>query len=358
MVSFICNACGQTVRKVQVEKHYQNECRNCDVLSCIDCGKDFHGDEYVAHTSCITEAEKYQGKLYKPKDKQNKGEHKQQEWLKQVREATRSGKADPRLTVLLERISEYSNIPRKKAKFQNFCRNSINVRDSSTLDKLWEIFSESTKQSAQEGETNSNGVDEQGTSNNSQVDEGDRGSKKHKNGEKDDELDISDDKQESKGKKSKKSKDSKKQKKQEKLKDTVHESKQKSKGKKIEKDMNGNTDNMDGHDRRKKRKRRRNDEEEEEDEPQQPKVSKVEIEETDQVNNDFNWKSTIKAVLRQAPDQELPIKRLRKKVLAEFQAREANNKNLTENELSALFEKKVTKNPKFKVHKDRVKLIK
>lgn len=45
-------------------------------------------------------------------------------------------------------------------------------------------------------------------------------------------------------------------------------------------------------------------------------------------------------------------------VLAEFQARGANDKNLTENELRALFEKKVTKNPKFKVHKDRVKLIK
>ena len=28
----------------------------------------------------------------------------------------------------------------------------------------------------------------------------------------------------------------------------------------------------------------------------------------------FKWKSVIKAVLRQAPDQELPIKRLRKKV--------------------------------------------
>lgn len=84
MVSFICNACGQTVRKTQVEKHYQNDCRSCDVLSCIDCGKDFHGDEYVGHTSCITEAEKYQGKLYKPKDKPNKGEHKQQEWLKVI----------------------------------------------------------------------------------------------------------------------------------------------------------------------------------------------------------------------------------------------------------------------------------
>lgn len=84
MVSFICNVCGQTVRKTQVEKHYQNDCRSCDVLSCIDCGKDFHGDEYVGHTSCITEAEKYQGKLYKPKEKQNKGEHKQQEWLKVI----------------------------------------------------------------------------------------------------------------------------------------------------------------------------------------------------------------------------------------------------------------------------------
>ena len=82
MVSFTCNACGQTVRKNQVEKHYQSNCPNCEVLSCIDCGKDFYGEEYSTHTSCISEAEKYQGKLYKPKDKQNKGEHKQQEWIK------------------------------------------------------------------------------------------------------------------------------------------------------------------------------------------------------------------------------------------------------------------------------------
>lgn len=88
MVSFICNVCGQTVRKAQVERHYQNDCRNCEVLSCIDCGRDFHGDEYTSHTSCITEAEKYQGKLYKPKDRQNKGEQKQQEWLKVIKRMT------------------------------------------------------------------------------------------------------------------------------------------------------------------------------------------------------------------------------------------------------------------------------
>ena len=82
MVSFICDACGQTVKKNRVEKHYQSECPSCSVLSCIDCGKDFHGDAYAAHTSCISEAEKYQGKLYKPKEKANKGDVKQQEWIK------------------------------------------------------------------------------------------------------------------------------------------------------------------------------------------------------------------------------------------------------------------------------------
>lgn len=82
MVSFICNACGQTVRKNQVEKHYQTQCSSCCVLSCIDCGKDFAGNEYTSHNSCISEAEKYQGHLYKAKEKGNKGEAKQKEWLK------------------------------------------------------------------------------------------------------------------------------------------------------------------------------------------------------------------------------------------------------------------------------------
>ena len=83
MVFFTCNACGQTVKKSKVEKHYQTECRDCAVLSCLDCGKDFHGDDYALHTSCISEAEKYQGKLYKDSNRGQppKGEKKQQAWL-------------------------------------------------------------------------------------------------------------------------------------------------------------------------------------------------------------------------------------------------------------------------------------
>ena len=83
MVFFTCNACGASLKKNQVEKHYQNECRNCEVLSCMDCGQDFYGDAYAGHTKCISEAEKYQGALYKESGKngQGKGERKQQEWL-------------------------------------------------------------------------------------------------------------------------------------------------------------------------------------------------------------------------------------------------------------------------------------
>lgn len=79
MVFFTCNACGASLKKNQVEKHYRNECRSCSVLSCMDCGQDFYGDEYAGHTKCISEAEKYQGNMYKGSS--CKGEQKQEAWL-------------------------------------------------------------------------------------------------------------------------------------------------------------------------------------------------------------------------------------------------------------------------------------
>ena len=48
MVVFICNACGQSIKKSKVEKHFQLECANCNVFSCIDCGKEFVGEEYAS----------------------------------------------------------------------------------------------------------------------------------------------------------------------------------------------------------------------------------------------------------------------------------------------------------------------
>ncbi|KAJ9096721.1 hypothetical protein QFC21_004991 [Naganishia friedmannii] len=64
MVSFQCDGCGDTIKKPQLDKH-RNRC--WATFSCIDCSTTFHGTDYKSHTSCISEAEKYQGALYKGK---------------------------------------------------------------------------------------------------------------------------------------------------------------------------------------------------------------------------------------------------------------------------------------------------
>lgn len=57
---------------VQLDGH-RNSCRGAS-FTCLDCMVHFHGTDYRAHTSCISEAQKYQGHLYKGDKKANKGE--------------------------------------------------------------------------------------------------------------------------------------------------------------------------------------------------------------------------------------------------------------------------------------------
>jgi cell growth-regulating nucleolar protein len=65
MPSFVCDACQETLKKAKLESHAAR-CTNA-VFSCIDCSTTFSGNSYKQHTSCISEAEKYQKHLYKPK---------------------------------------------------------------------------------------------------------------------------------------------------------------------------------------------------------------------------------------------------------------------------------------------------
>ncbi|KAI0001273.1 hypothetical protein BJV74DRAFT_89646 [Russula compacta] len=62
MVSFQCDACTDVVKKPKLDRHY-GQCRSS--FTCIDCSATFAGPEkWKVHTSCITEAEKYQKSLY------------------------------------------------------------------------------------------------------------------------------------------------------------------------------------------------------------------------------------------------------------------------------------------------------
>ncbi|KAI0512551.1 hypothetical protein F5B22DRAFT_307233 [Xylaria bambusicola] len=65
MVSFSCEECGDVLTKKKLDPH-RNRCRGA-TFTCIDCMVHFPGTEYRSHTSCITEDQKYQGALYKPK---------------------------------------------------------------------------------------------------------------------------------------------------------------------------------------------------------------------------------------------------------------------------------------------------
>jgi cell growth-regulating nucleolar protein len=94
MVFFSCEGCNESLKKNQVEKHvYSCKAKNCWAVTCVDCSKTFEvstrlqqgrcyhtkrtkaeplifthitqGDTYAAHTTCISEAQKYEGALYK-----------------------------------------------------------------------------------------------------------------------------------------------------------------------------------------------------------------------------------------------------------------------------------------------------
>ncbi|CBF75450.1 hypothetical protein AN3760.2 [Aspergillus nidulans FGSC A4] len=69
MVSFSCEACGDVLTKKKLDPH-RNQCRGAS-FTCIDCMVHFQGTSYRSHTSCMSEAQKYQGALYREKPAKN-----------------------------------------------------------------------------------------------------------------------------------------------------------------------------------------------------------------------------------------------------------------------------------------------
>ncbi|KAI8354338.1 hypothetical protein B0O80DRAFT_450826 [Mortierella sp. GBAus27b] len=63
MVSFVCDTCQETLKKPKLDQHF-NRCPYAQ-FSCIDCSVSFQGTDYRAHTSCVSEAEKYEKSLYR-----------------------------------------------------------------------------------------------------------------------------------------------------------------------------------------------------------------------------------------------------------------------------------------------------
>ncbi|GBG33494.1 Cell growth-regulating nucleolar protein [Hondaea fermentalgiana] len=146
MVSFICDACQETVKKPKVDNHYKFKCRDCWVLSCVDCGVRFEGDQYKEHNTCISEAEKYQGALYQgPKaGKSNGKEDPQERWTDAVTRVAEKAAAgtislSPEATDILQKMTAFENVPRKQKKFVNYVHNSFRVPPP-VVTSIWEAL--------------------------------------------------------------------------------------------------------------------------------------------------------------------------------------------------------------------------
>jgi hypothetical protein len=89
MPSFVCESCNDIVKKPAVKKH-RFQC-DAAAFSCIDCNRTFVGANVDAHTSCISEAEKYQGALFTPKKRGNSNNNNSNESAAVALAATSSG---------------------------------------------------------------------------------------------------------------------------------------------------------------------------------------------------------------------------------------------------------------------------
>merc|ERR1711939_127395 len=78
MVSFVCESCGDTIKKPKLVQHFQR----CGApFTCLDCNKTFPFGEFQKHSSCISEAQKYEKSVWKgdkPKKGQKQGQNGQQ----------------------------------------------------------------------------------------------------------------------------------------------------------------------------------------------------------------------------------------------------------------------------------------
>jgi len=417
------------LKKAQVDKHVM-KCRQCQVLSCIDCGKDFWGDDYKEHNKCISEDQKYGGKGFEAKA--NKGDVKQQQWLEKINVAMNKPGISPKLKDVLNQLSSYDNIPRKKAKFQNWMQNSLRIHNRALQDQVWEVFAEATSnngpaKAAEEQQKNgtTTKADQNGAAQTEVEPESaepaaaplkEKKNKKNKATKKAEQNGTAHTEPSTepeaplKQKKKKKAakaeqngtaqpstepsaepevaeplKERKKNKRE--RKEERQQQQQKKKQKKANGHPNGQEEDAEQNTEpqqteeisKKQKKKKRKIEEVEEDKttngeaeskPKKSKKASLDDSQTSELAEDaegdteqrskgkFNWKGTIKAVLRKSPEEGLCMKKLRKKVLAEYYSFSGDRNFRSEEEIFSLFNKKVSGNPKFRVVKYKVKLVK
>lgn len=298
------------------------------MLTCIDCNKDFWGDAYKEHTKCVTEAERYGGKNFKPQV--FKGEVKQQEWTELISKIIATHGVAPRVRGIFEKMQSFNNVPRKEKPFKNFLQSSLGVWNPSLVQDVWQ-----TIQNAQQS------IQKTGTENKQNSKPGD-----HVTGqniaENEDQYASN---QESAGvKKTSLKRPQHDPISEEQQNGTVTEEVKQVKKRKKERTDNASSEEVSQNgtqEKKKSHKKKSNavsngDAQEDEEPQQQAKMVQDEAVEADESEKKrkFKWKKAIKAALLDADSHELSVKHLRKKVFKECLNR---GTQLSEEEMQAKF---------------------
>lgn len=134
MVFFVCEGCNESLKKNQVDKHAM-KCAGCWAVTCVDCSVTFPDNEYATHTSCVSEAQKYEGSLYKGKKEKLNAQDKWGLVLEYALEHVND--APVSIRTYIPDVCQSGNVPRQQKKFNNFVKNSIRLHSPPLLDELW-----------------------------------------------------------------------------------------------------------------------------------------------------------------------------------------------------------------------------
>ena len=99
MAVFICECCGATLKKQQIDKHCETKCRSAWAFTCVECTQTFEGFGYKEHNECMTEVQKYQGKF-----------------LERQRQEKMKAKADAKVDKVTNNLEEEKKSSDKKQK--------------------------------------------------------------------------------------------------------------------------------------------------------------------------------------------------------------------------------------------------
>ncbi|XP_059478382.1 uncharacterized protein C16C10.8 [Neocloeon triangulifer] len=143
MVYFICNNCGDSLKKNQVDQHLTKfRCKGCSV-SCMDCHRDFDSKSYVQHNKCISEQEKYSGGNFTQKVATTNKLDKRGNWVRLISEV--ANRKDPNRSRYVQDMLSFldgkETVPNKEKPFMNFISTGpSHLRDQRTASQVWMLL--------------------------------------------------------------------------------------------------------------------------------------------------------------------------------------------------------------------------